>query len=80
MKYTDKMQGLKLKSSQQLRLIPIEKRPRKLNLNQKEATGTSSTALIPDGNYLFPMVLSRKTVMQPVTLLKNLSSTPNFGN
>ena len=52
--------GLTCMSSQQFRLIPIEKRPSKLKLNQKEARGTSGTALIPDGEYLFPMELNGK--------------------
>ena len=47
--------GLTCMSSQQFRLIPIEKRPKKLQLNQREAKGASGTALIPDGDYLFPM-------------------------
>jgi hypothetical protein len=42
-------------SSQQFRLIPMEKRPGKLNLNQKEVWGASETVLIPDGDYLFMM-------------------------
>ena len=61
-------------SSQQFRLISIEKRPTKLNLNQREARGASGTALIPDGDYLFPMEWNGKTVMQAVTVFKNLSS------
>jgi hypothetical protein len=39
-------------SSQQIRQIPIEKRLRKLHLNQKETKGASGTTLIPDGDYL----------------------------
>jgi hypothetical protein len=42
-------------SSQHFRLIQIKKMPRKLNLNQLEAKQASETALIPDGNYLFPL-------------------------
>jgi hypothetical protein len=38
-------------SSQQFRLIPMEKRPSKIN--QREARGASENALIPDGD-LFP--------------------------
>jgi hypothetical protein len=41
--------------TQQFRLIPKEKRPTKLTLNQREARGASGTALIPDSDYLFPM-------------------------
>ena len=66
--------GLSFMSTQQFRLIPKEKRPRKLTLNQREARGASGTALIPDGDYLFPMEWNNKTVMQPVTVFKNLSS------
>ena len=58
--------GLTCMSSQQFRLIPIENRPKKLNLNQKEARGESGTTLIPDGDYLFPMEWNGKTVMQTV--------------
>jgi hypothetical protein len=42
-------------STKQFRLIPIEKRPTKLNLNQKDASGVSGIALIPDDNNLFPI-------------------------
>ena len=66
--------GLICMSLQQFRQIPIEKRPRKLNFNHKEARGASGTALIPDGEYLFPMEWNGKAVMQPVTVFKNLSS------
>jgi hypothetical protein len=44
---------------------------RKLNLNQRnqrEARGASGTALILDGDYLFPMVLNENIVMQPETV------------
>ena len=61
-------------SSQKFRLIPTEKRPKKLCLNQREARGASGTALIPDGDYLLPMEWEGKSIMQPVTVFKNLSS------
>ncbi len=57
--------GISCMLSQQFRLIPIEKRPTKLN--QQEARGASGTALIPDGVYLFPMQWNGKSVMQTVT-------------
>ena len=40
--------GISCMSSQQFRLLSIENRPTKLNLNQREARGVSGTALIPD--------------------------------
>jgi hypothetical protein len=46
--FFDKGAGLTCISSQQFRLIPIDKRPRKLNLNQREARGASGTSLIED--------------------------------
>ena len=75
----DKFAGLTCMSSQQFRLNPIEKSHRKLNFNQREARGASGTTLIPDSNYLFPMEWNGKTVMQPVTVFKNLSSSLIFG-
>ena len=71
--------GLTCMSLQQFRLIPIEKRPNKLKLHHKEAKGASGTALIQDGEYLFPMEWNGKTVMQPITVFKNLSSPLIFG-
>ncbi len=46
--FFDKGAGLTCIYSQQFRLIPIDKRPRKLNLNQREARGASETVLIQD--------------------------------
>jgi hypothetical protein len=46
--------------------------PSKLQLNQREARGASGTALIPNGDNLFPM--EWKKVLQPVSVFKNLSS------
>jgi hypothetical protein len=40
-------------STQKFKLIPIEKRPTKINLSEREARGASGTTLIPDGTYLF---------------------------
>jgi hypothetical protein len=71
--------GLTCISTQQFRLIPKEKRPVKLTLDQREARGASGTALIPDGDYLFKMEWNNKTVMQPVTVFKNLSSSLILG-
>jgi hypothetical protein len=61
-------------SSKQFRLIPIERRLTKLNLNQREARGASGAAFIPDSVYLFPMQRNGKLVMQTVTVFKNLPS------
>jgi hypothetical protein len=66
--------GLTCMSTQQFRLTPIKKKLTKLNLNQREARGALGTALIPYGDYLFPIEWNDKTVMQPVTGFKNLSS------
>jgi hypothetical protein len=62
-------------SSQQFRLILIENRPIKFNLNQREARGASGRTLIPDGVYLYPMQWNGRSVMQTVTVFKNLSSS-----
>jgi hypothetical protein len=70
----DKGARLTCMSTQQFKLIPKEKRPTKIMLNQREARGASGTTLIPDGDFLFPMEWNKNTVMQPVTLFKNLSS------
>jgi hypothetical protein len=40
-------------SSQQFRLIPIQKADQ-FNIKQREARGASGNTLIPDGYYLFP--------------------------
>ncbi len=66
--------GLTCISTQQFKLIPKEKRPTKITLNQREARGVSGTTLIPGGNYMFPMEWNKKTVMQQVRVFKNLSS------
>jgi hypothetical protein len=58
---------------------PKKKRLTKLTLNQRKARGPSGTALILDGDYLFPMEWNNKTVVQPVTVFKNLSSTLILG-
>jgi hypothetical protein len=47
--------GLACMFTQQFRLIPKHKRPSKLTLNQKEIRGASVIALIPHGDYLFPI-------------------------
>jgi hypothetical protein len=60
--------------TQQFRQIPKEKRLTKLTLNQREARGVSGTALIPDGDYLFPMEWNKKMVMQPEAVFKKFSS------
>jgi hypothetical protein len=57
-------------SSQQFRLIPIERRPRKLNLNKQKIKDASRTTLIVKGSYLFPMQWNRKSVMRAVTVFK----------
>jgi hypothetical protein len=59
-------------SSKQFWQILLKKRPRKLQLNQREAKDANVTTLIPDGDYLFAMEWDRKLVIQPV--FKNLSS------
>ncbi len=46
-------------SAEQFRLSPTKNRLTKLNLKQREARGASGTALIPDGDYFFPMVDSQ---------------------
>jgi hypothetical protein len=66
--------GITCMSSQQFRLIPIKRRPAKLNLNQREARGASGGALILDRSYLFLMQWNGKSVMQTVIVFKNLSS------
>jgi hypothetical protein len=68
----DTVAGKTCMSSQQFRLIPIEKRPSKINLNQREARGAFGTALIPDSDYLF--LRERKNSKAAATVLKNLSS------
>jgi hypothetical protein len=55
-------------SSKQFRPISIEKRPRNLHLNQREATCASETTLIPDGDYLCPIEWNGRTGMQPVSV------------
>jgi hypothetical protein len=49
--------------SQQFRFNPMEKRPTKLTLNQREARGVPGRALIPGSDYLFPMEWSNNTVI-----------------
>jgi hypothetical protein len=44
-------------SLQLVSLIPTEKKPRKLNLYQREPRGVSGTALIPDDDYLFTVTV-----------------------
>ena len=60
--------GITCTSLQQFRLVPIEKRPKKLKLHHKEAREASGTALIPGGEYLFPMEWNGKAIMQQVTV------------
>ena len=52
--------GLTCMFTQQFRLIPKEKWPTKFTLNQREARGVSGTAVIPDGDYLFPKEWNNK--------------------
>ncbi len=47
--------GITSMSSQHFRPIPIEDKPKKLNLNQSETKDAYGTTLIPDGSNLFPM-------------------------
>jgi hypothetical protein len=67
-------EGLTYMSTQQFRLISKDKRLTKLNLNQREERGASGTSLIPDGDYLFLMQWTTKTVIKPVKVFKKLTS------
>jgi hypothetical protein len=72
--------GLMCISSQQFRLIPIQRRPTKLQLNQREAKGASGNTLIPDDDYVFPMEWDRKLEMQPGNNAQKSVITIIFGN
>jgi hypothetical protein len=66
--------------SRQFRLIPKEKKPSKLKLNQREDRGVSGIALIPDGHYLFPVKWNGKNGDATCDSVKKLGTTLDFGN